>query len=102
VTFAAPADEGKPGSLQRYYATPGIARGFCSACGGFLFWQDEARAHISVCAGTLDKAVLREHGARLLANARHLWCADEIPGVTDHLSGDRWRYDNEGEDAQRM
>ncbi|KFA78366.1 hypothetical protein S40288_09972 [Stachybotrys chartarum IBT 40288] len=94
---------GKPETLQRYYATPGIARSFCSACGGFLFWQNEDRPHISVSAGTLDKDVLRDHGARLLKTATtHLWCANEVPGVTSQLAGERWRYDNEGEGAERM
>jgi hypothetical protein len=49
--FAAPG-EGKPETLQRYYATPGIARGFCSACGGFLFWQKEDQPHITVLSSS--------------------------------------------------
>lgn len=39
----------------------------------------------------------------MLAVARtHLWCEDEIVGVTDGLQGDRWKRDCEGEGAERM
>ena len=39
----------------RWYASSAIARrGFCSQCGGTLFWEAPARDSVSIAAGTLD------------------------------------------------
>lgn len=96
VTFTA------DGTLRRYYASPGNARGFCGACGSFLFWRPDGRDNTSFAVGCFDKADLRRYGT-LLADARcHLWCADTIPGVTDHLRGEKWEYDCEGEGAKLL
>jgi hypothetical protein len=93
-----------PPTLKRYYATPGIARGFCSACGSFLFWERESTPLTSVAVGTLDKKHLvggGEEAVLLATAARNFWCAEEVPGVTDHLQGERWKYDN-GEGGELM
>ncbi len=34
--------------------TPGVQRGFCSACGSSLFWRPKGWEKISVAAGSLD------------------------------------------------
>ncbi|KPM45064.1 hypothetical protein AK830_g1477 [Neonectria ditissima] len=89
-------------TLKTYPATPGCARGFCSECGSFLFWRREDSDGTSMTVGTLDKDVLRRWGAVVAEAGTHLWCEDEIPGVTDHLRGLRWKRDNEGEGAERV
>jgi len=39
----------------KWYRSSAIAqRGFCSECGGTLFWDGERRDTISIAAGTLD------------------------------------------------
>ncbi|KAJ4194355.1 hypothetical protein NW755_003111 [Fusarium falciforme] len=89
-------------TLSRYHATKGCARGFCTACGSWLFWRSEDSGAISMSVGTLDKEVLKRWG-KLLAHAEvHLWCEDEIEGVTDHLQGEKWKYDSEGAGAERI
>jgi hypothetical protein len=40
--------------LKWYRSSPGIRRGFCCECGASLFWDAEARATISIAAGTID------------------------------------------------
>ncbi|RSL92228.1 hypothetical protein CDV31_015258 [Fusarium ambrosium] len=89
-------------TLSRYHATEGCARGFCTACGSWLFWRREDAGTISMSVGTLDQEVLKRWG-RLLSHAEtHLWCEDEIEGATDHLRGDKWKQDSEGEGAERI
>jgi hypothetical protein len=89
-------------TLRRYHATPGIARGFCGACGSFLFWHKEAKDSISMSVGCLDKDVLARYGELLAMAKTHLWCADAIPGVTDRLEGKMWAYDSEVPDAKLL
>jgi hypothetical protein len=42
------------GTLKWYESSPGIKRGFCSECGGNLFWDNGGNEEIGVMAGTLD------------------------------------------------
>lgn len=42
------------GTLRWYESSPGVKRGFCSRCGGNLFWDNQQKKQISVMAGTLD------------------------------------------------
>ncbi|CAM1502147.1 Fc.00g041310.m01.CDS01 [Cosmosporella sp. VM-42] len=89
-------------TLKNYYATPGIARGFCSDCGCFLYWRRESGENASMAVGCFDKEVLKQWGELFCKAGEHLWCDDEIPGATDHLKGKKWRFDNEGEDAELL
>ncbi|KAK4215230.1 Mss4-like protein [Rhypophila decipiens] len=87
-------------SLKNYYCTPGMARGFCSECGTFLYWRYENGPHISLAIGTVDPLYLFGEGAentngevpkegfgRALANCcgAHEWIKNEIKGVTDGM-----------------
>jgi hypothetical protein len=38
----------------RWHEHDGARRGFCSACGGRLFWSRRGRPTVSIAAGTLD------------------------------------------------
>lgn len=89
-------------TLSRYHATEACARGFCAACGSWLFWRREDGDTISVSVGTLDGEALARWGRSLAHAEVHLWCEDEIEGATDHLRGEKWKQDNEGEGAERM
>ncbi|KAH6888126.1 Mss4-like protein [Thelonectria olida] len=91
-------------TLKTYHATPPCARGFCGDCGSFLFWRDERspEQRVSVAVGTFDKEVLKRWGPVVAGARTHLWCEDEIPGVTDHLEGEKWKLDCDGEGAERM
>ena len=48
------------GTLRWYRSSPSAERGFCSRCGGNLFWRaaaagkSESPTHTSIMAGTLD------------------------------------------------
>ncbi|OAA42764.1 Mss4-like protein [Metarhizium rileyi] len=82
-------------TLTQYRATPSNARGFCTRCGSLLFWRREASDSISMCVGCFDSEALRTHGRLLTYAERHIFCDAEIDGVTDHLPGDKWKYDDE-------
>jgi hypothetical protein len=41
-------------TLRWYRSSPGAQRGFCSTCGGNLFWRADGEDSISIMAGTLD------------------------------------------------
>lgn len=83
-------------TLKIYHASPDCERGFCGACGSFLFWCETKADSTSVCVGTFDKEHLKKYGTLLTYAERHLWCIDEIQGVTSHLKGEKWEYDTGG------
>lgn len=43
-----------------------------------------------MAVGCIDAELLRQYGTLLTKEGASLWCVDEIPGVTDHLQGDRF------------
>jgi hypothetical protein len=43
-----------------------------------------------LAVGCFDKDVMRKHGTLLTKAGCHLYVCDEIPGVTDHLEGERF------------
>ena len=55
---------------------------------------------ICLTVGCFDKAALKDHGVILTDAKTHLWCNDEIPGVTDHLRGEKWRYHSRDDDEK--
>lgn len=83
------------GAIKTYSATPGILRTFCGTCGGYLSWEDTQKDYVAVSIGSLDKEVLLEHGNLIAYSEHHIWCRDEIPGVTDTLPGERWFLDDD-------
>ena len=89
-------------TLQRYRASAGASRGFCNACGSLLFWHGDGSEGIAVCVGTFDKEVLLQYGPLLTSAKTHLYCSEEVPGVTDHLQGQRWKKSNTGESAKLL
>ncbi|KAL7815859.1 Mss4-like protein [Trichoderma aethiopicum] len=82
-------------TLKLYSATPHFERGFCSNCGSLLFWQRDDRDYTHLMVGCFDAPVLARYGPLLTAARRHLFCEREVPGVTDHLVGDRFARDDE-------
>ena len=42
-------------TLRWYRSSPSVSRGFCSSCGGNLFWKQDGSSDIYITAGTLDK-----------------------------------------------
>ncbi|OLN87919.1 hypothetical protein CCHL11_00162 [Colletotrichum chlorophyti] len=85
-------------TLQEFSITPVAKRGFCSACGSWLYYRSEGQGVASICVGTVDEEVLignkGSEGARegeglgkVLVNGLggHEWCENEIPGVTDDV-----------------
>jgi hypothetical protein len=57
-------------SLAWYKSSDTAERGFCSRCGGNLFWKQVGRDDISITAGTLDDPT---H----LAIVKHIFVADK-------------------------
>ncbi|KAF4124570.1 Glutathione-dependent formaldehyde-activating enzyme [Geosmithia morbida] len=86
-------------TLRRFYATPGVARSFCGECGGMLSWRRESSGTVSVAVGTIDRDDLKacRGGLSLAVASTHIWCAEEIPGVTDNTRGQKWKYGDGGE-----
>jgi hypothetical protein len=82
-------------TLKIFYATPGKQRGFCSACGSFLFWKDESEATVDLSIGSMDPEFLfgkegqggeGTYGIALAAGrGQNFWCVNEILGVTDRM-----------------
>ena len=57
---------------------------------------------MSMSVGTFDKEELKQWGQRLSYSEVHLWSEDAIEGISDHLPGEKWKYDNEREGAERI
>ena len=57
-------------NLRWYRASDKARRGFCSLCGGFLFWVPDTRPVIAIAMGAFDAPT----GARL---AMHIFTADK-------------------------
>ncbi|MBV9137438.1 MAG: GFA family protein [Hyphomicrobiales bacterium] len=60
----------KDGTLRWYRSSEAAERGFCSVCGGNLFWRPIGGDHLSIMAGTLDAPT----GLRL---TKHIFVADK-------------------------
>lgn len=67
-------------TLRWFNASETARRGFCSACGSFLFWQHTDEDTISISMGALDEPT---H----LKLARHIFVADkgDYYDITDEL-----------------
>ncbi|KAI7773820.1 hypothetical protein LA080_009835 [Diaporthe eres] len=100
--------ERPPSALRSFSATPGIRRGFCATCGGFLTWMKDEGSLVHVSVGTIDPVYLvgpsddpevaktdvdgeevpKGGYGPILAGGygRNLWCSNEIKGVTDDLA----------------
>ncbi|MGV6803003.1 MAG: GFA family protein [Ruegeria sp.] len=67
-------------TLRWFTASDTARRGFCSACGSFLFWQHNDEDTISISMGALDEPT---H----LKLARHIFVADkgDYYNITDEL-----------------
>ncbi|KAH7089156.1 Mss4-like protein [Paraphoma chrysanthemicola] len=102
-------------SYQTYASSPTTERGFCNNCGSALAFHDMKEPNVvEINLGALDEEVLvgkrdetnaweDEHGThvariggwgRILGTPRyHIYCENEIPGVTDTFAGDKWLKD---------
>lgn len=78
-------------TLKVYKVSPPNSRAFCGDCGGLVYWAAEDEDEMSVCVGSFDDDVLQKHGRVLTYAERHVYCANEIPGVTDHLPGRKYK-----------
>ncbi|TDZ72071.1 hypothetical protein CTRI78_v001487 [Colletotrichum trifolii] len=92
---------GDTSTLSEFGATPSAKRGFCSACGSWLYFRYKGQEGISLCVGAIDHDVLvgKTHlsvgtagegeqalGAALVNGlGGHEFCENEIPGVTDDI-----------------
>lgn len=57
-------------TLAWYQSSADAKRGFCSRCGGNLFWKPMSEARTGILAGTLDKPT----GLKLV---KHIYVADK-------------------------
>lgn len=76
-------------SLRWYESSPRAQRGFCSACGGNLFWRPVDGEHVSIMAGTIDPPT----GVTAIAHI----CVDDASdyhAITDSLP----QYGDQGPD----
>ncbi|KAK3939508.1 putative glutathione-dependent formaldehyde-activating enzyme [Diplogelasinospora grovesii] len=85
-------------TLKHYSPTARAERGFCSDCGSLLYWRPTEGSHICVTVGTIDPLYLFGQGADgkeipqggfgmalTSGGGHHLFCSNEIPGVTDRF-----------------
>ena len=70
----------------RWYEADARRRGFCSRCGGSLFWQADGEAEISVTAGTLDQPTGLETVAHIYVDSAGDY--EVLPGGHPAPSGD--------------
>jgi hypothetical protein len=102
-------------SYQTYASSPTTERGFCRICGSPLAFHDKKEPDVvEINLGALDEEVLigkrdeanaweDEHGThvprvggwgKVLCDPRyHIYCENEIPGVTDDFGGEKWLKD---------
>lgn len=71
-------------SLKWYECLPGIHRGFCSTCGGNLFWDKGIDNQISIMAGTLDPPTHLKTVGNIFTEDASDYC--EIPAVENDES----------------
>ena len=57
-------------TLVWYRATDTAGRGFCKACGSWLFWKGDGKSYTSIAAGSID-------GTTDLKIDGHIYCADK-------------------------
>jgi hypothetical protein len=57
-------------TLIWYRASESAQRGFCEACGSWLFWKGDGRDYTSIAGGALD-------GVSGLKIEGHIFCADK-------------------------
>ena len=67
-------------ALRWYDSSPRAQRGFCSICGGNLFWRPKGGNHVSIMAGTLDLPT----GVRAIAHI-HTDTASDYFDIADGL-----------------
>ena len=54
-------------SLRWYRSSPDAERGFCSTCGGSLFWKPGHGRYVSIMAGAFDDP-------NILTGGEHIFC----------------------------
>lgn len=84
-------------SIKHYSASEGITRSFCGTCGSVLAWCEDSSPRMAVTVGSFDEDALKLHGHLLTYSTHHIWCKDEIKGVTDHLPGSKYELDDDEE-----
>ncbi|KAF2031552.1 hypothetical protein EK21DRAFT_63202 [Setomelanomma holmii] len=102
-------------SYQTYASSPTTERGFCKTCGSPLAFHDKKEpGFVEISLGALDEEVLigkkdeanawkDKYGThipriggwgKVLGDPRyHIYCENEISGVTDAFCGDKWLTD---------
>ena len=82
--------------LTWYRSSPGSERGFCSRCGGNLFFRSDGGEYVSVMAGTLDKPTGLNAVAHIFGGSKsdYYSIADGLPvhrgrGDVDLMAPDR-------------
>jgi len=75
------------GTLKTYASSPGVARGFCGACGSPILFDMAAEAAVDVTLGTLDDP-------DSLAPTHHIWTTTAL-AMTDGLGAGLPRHAGE-------
>ncbi|MGH1458486.1 MAG: GFA family protein [Paracoccaceae bacterium] len=57
-------------SLTWFRSSATARRGFCSACGASMFWEQDGEGKTSIGSGTID-------GPSGITTAKHIYCADK-------------------------
>jgi hypothetical protein len=52
--------------------------------------------------GTFDQEELKQWGQKLAYSEVHLWYEDAIEGISDQLPGEKWKYHDKGEGAEKI
>ncbi|KAF6823347.1 glutathione-dependent formaldehyde-activating enzyme [Colletotrichum musicola] len=85
-------------TFAEFRASEAATRGICTACGSWLYYRGNGQEGVSLCVGTIDEDILfgkkgadgedeKKGFGRALASGLggHVYCENEIPGVTDDI-----------------
>lgn len=86
------------------YASSKIGlRGFCRICGSSLSFSRPGSSTFEILLGTIDEEILKsDTGTQLCLGKGHIFCHNEVKGVTDALPGTSWGEDRDGDILRKL
>ncbi|KAK4189507.1 Mss4-like protein [Podospora australis] len=89
TAFSLTSSSDPSSTMKTYSASPIADRHFCGKCGSFLYWKakDASQDGLYLAVGSIDEEFLvgeNAYGEALVnGGGKHIWCENEIKGVTD-------------------
>lgn len=81
-----------------YFSSEKGRRGFCRICGSSITYSNLGSPRLEILFGSVDQEILTSKvGTELCLGQGHLWCENEVKGVTDDMPGVHWKDEYGGE-----